>query len=505
MTLAAILQFLLLFVFSVTLVTLAAKKRLSFALSFLSSFFINLQAGSFYFGGSFIDYKFYMHTLLRNEDLLNDFFLIPVLLFCISVVLLTFAFYKISCLLRRRFNVSSRLKTGILVLCLIGMSFREGIIHNIYRVVQIISAPDKKLTESMEALNIPVDEYTFPAQISASGGKNLIVLVVESMEKGFLQKEFLHLTPHLQKLAEEWTYFNMKQIEGGAWTSGSLFTMMTGIPAFFRAPGNKKFLGSSGSKLSSMPLVLDSAGYDLKYLLAAPEFNGLRDMLTSFGFEVRSEREFEAKYEEVPWAGMHDLDLLKEVKKELLRHKETDRPFALFISTISTHFPDGVYDPRFEEITGYKGSKIETMIAATDYLVGDLAEFLKKENLLASTALVILPDHTWMGHNSHIISRLGSERMLYVITNIPENSFSFTPAGPLYQSDLAKFILEAAGIRHNMKFFMDFQDVENVNEFISKNSDKILSLNEASFLRIHGIEMKRVKRRLKKSFEEFNH
>lgn len=319
-----------------------------------------------------------MHSLLRREDLLSEFFLIPSLLFIGSTLFFTLFILWLAQFLERRINTSVGIRRLILLLAIIGMSFKGGIIYNIFHVIKIISAPDKDLLQSMEALNMPPDEYIFPDQIEAVAGKNLIVIVLESMEKGLLEENFAHLTPNLRRLAQDWSFSDMNQIEGGSWTSGSLYTMMTGIPAFFRAPGNNKFLGSSGSKLSTMPLVLDSAGYQLKYLLAAPEFNGLRDMLSSLGFEVRSEREFEQKYEEVSWAGMHDMDLMAEVKKELLLLKGSSQPFALFTSTISTHFPDGVYDKRFEETIGYKGSEIETMIAATDYMVGDMITFLEE-------------------------------------------------------------------------------------------------------------------------------
>lgn len=503
MALMSMFQFFILFIFSMLIVTLVQRKLIKCMLSFLSSFFISLQLGSFYFGGSFIDYKFYMHTLLRNEDLLNDFFLIPVLLLSVSVFLLTYIIYSFSFFIDKKFKISTFLKAGVLILCLTGMSLKGGIINHIFKVLRIISAPDRELIESLNALNIRESEYIFPSEIKAQGEMNIIVVVLESMEKGFLQDKFAHLTPNLQLLAGEWTYFDMKPIEGASWTSGSLFTMMTGIPAFFRAPGNKKFSGAAGSKLSSMPLVLHTAGYDLKYLLAAPEFNGLRDMLTAFGFDVKSEREFGQKYEEVPWAGIHDLDLMNEVKKELVRSKNKNQPFALFISTISTHFPDGIYDSRFEAITGYKGSKIETMIAATDYLIGDLMTFLRGQDLLESTAVIILPDHIWMGNTPGILKKLPDERMLYVITNAEEKNFSFDNTRPIYQSDLPKLILQAANIEHNMRFFMDFQNNVEPDKFIDENSDKILSLNEASFLRVHGIEMKRVKRRLKRSFEEY--
>ncbi len=503
MLFATIVQFLILFVFSILTVQLAKKRTFKILLSLLASIFINLQISSLYFGGSFIDYKFYMHSLLRNEDLLSEFFLIPVLLFCGSTALFTFLLFWLSQFADRKINISGGIRITIIVLALVGMSFKGGIINSIFHIVKIISAPDKNLLESMQALNIEGEDYTFPDQVKATPGKNLIVIVLESMEKGLLEDSFSHLTPNLRQLSQDWTYMEMNQIEGGAWTSGSLYTMMTGIPAFFRAPGNNKFLGSSGSKLSTMPLVLDSAGYQLKYLLAAPEFNGLRDMLTALGFEVRSESEFDQKYEEVSWAGMHDYDLVEEVKKELLLLNKSSQPFALFTSTISTHFPEGVYDARFEKILEFQGSEIETMIAATDYLTGDLISFLKDEDMLDSTAVVIIPDHIWMGYNARIVNKLPKERGLYFLSNIPKEEFSYYNDASIFQFDLPKLILEAAGVQHNVKFLMEYQKREEAKDFSEKNSDKILSLNEASFLRIHGIEMKRVKRKLKRDFIEY--
>lgn len=120
--------------------------------------------------------------------------------------------------------------------------------------------------------------------------------------------------------------------------------------------------------------------------------------------------------------------------------------------------------------------------------------------MLDSTAIIIVPDHIWMGYNSKIINKLPQDRGLYVISNVSINEIK--NGDKIYQFDLPQLILNAADVRHNVKFLMEYQDRSQVEQFSEKNSDKILSLNEASFLRIHGIEMKRVKRKLYREFEE---
>src|SRR5690606_30902013 len=152
---------------------------------------------------------FYMHSLLRNEDLLSEFFLIPVLLFCGSTALFTFIIFWLSQLAERKIKISLAIRITIMVLALVGMSFKGGIINSIFHVIKIISAPDKNLFESMQALNIEAEDYIFPDQVKATPGKNLIVIVLESMERGLLEESFSHLTPNLRRLSHDWTYKEM--------------------------------------------------------------------------------------------------------------------------------------------------------------------------------------------------------------------------------------------------------------------------------------------------------
>ncbi len=315
-------------------------------------------------------------------------------------------------------------------------------------------------------------------EIKAFKGKNIIVLSLESMEKGYLGEKLKHLTPNLSELAKDHTLFNMKQSPAGGWASASMYTVITGVPAFFGTHGNSVFQNSYENKLTSLTDVLENAGYDLQYFIGKKEYSGIDDMLKTFGFTVKSEKDFEEQYEKVDW-GIQDKDLFHEFKKELLLKKDSGNPFALFLSTISTHFPNGVPDKRMDSLLPPQKSRLELMASATDYLIGDLMEFLENEQMLSNTVFFIYPDHLLMGNKSRVLEDF-DERSLYLLTNADINKIDYPVSEEIYQIDIPKIILEGAEIKHNVKFLTDFIKDKNKNTFLRKNDKNLLRLNDAA-------------------------
>ena len=61
----------------------------------------------------------------------------------------------------------------------------------------------------------------------------IIIISLESYEKGYLDSSMSNISPNLRQLKKEWTYFDMIPNAGSNWTSASLYTSLTGLPAFF--------------------------------------------------------------------------------------------------------------------------------------------------------------------------------------------------------------------------------------------------------------------------------
>jgi phosphoglycerol transferase len=358
---------------------------------------------------------------------------------------------------------------------------------------------EKTFKQSLKALSVDPKNYILPKDLKAAPGKNIIVISVESLEQGFFSKSFDNLVPYLKKYSEEWTFFrNMPIGPGSGWTAGSLFTHQVGLPAFVNmedksfkskndssnggAWANLLFQGTRDNKLVGVGNILNKAGYDYKYLMGNIEFAGIKDLLKSYGYKTISQKNSIGKYKPI-LMGLNDLDLFNEAKLQIddLLLKNKDKPFALFMSTINTHFPIGIYDKRMEQYVSKKENSLEFSIASVDYLIHDFVEYLKKKKLLKNTAIFIFPDHLLMGRGGEVHKKLAmQDRKLYLLTNIGSDQFEKKTSDTVYQVDLPRLIIDGAEIKTNAKFFFDLLNVNDKIKFIEDNNIKITTLNASA-------------------------
>ncbi|MBE0499463.1 MAG: sulfatase-like hydrolase/transferase, partial [Campylobacterales bacterium] len=211
------------------------------------------------------------------------------------------------------------------------------------------------------------------------------------------------------------------------------------------------------------------------------EFAGMSDLLTAYGIKVVSQNNCLGEYPKAH-CGFNDFDLFQEAKKQIKEFEKTkDKPFALFMSTINTHFPNGIYDKRMEQFISASEDNLEFSVSAVDYLVGDFIKFLKDENLLDSTAIFIFPDHLLMGSSGPVIEKLKKNyRQSYLITNVDEKKLPKKMSETLYHIDLPRIIVDGAEIKTNAKFLRDFINTNDYAEFLNTNKVKLTTLNEAS-------------------------
>ena len=466
-----------------------SKKNIALVIAIVFAILITFQMASVLLGGNLVDFKFINHLTFNDITFAGDFFLTETLTLAFILMVSPFFIYYLSRKWRTLFQNKTLFNVGLLLFALILMSLNGGILHNLYEIIQLKTAKDKSFRQSLNDLGIPPSQYKLPRDIKAKAGKNIIVLSLESIEKDFLADNLSHLTPNLRRLKDQLTFFDMPLGQGSHWTSGSIYTEITGFPAYFRESNNYIFQQTSEVKITGISHILKKAGYDVSYLLAGKEFSGMDAMLEAYGFEVKSDADYDYKLSE--W-GMHDKDLFEAAQKELLAKKQQQQPFALFISTLSTHHPDGIYDKRFENNIPPQRTKLEFMVAAVDQLIGNLFDFLEKEKILDNTAIFIFPDHLLMGLTARVIDDFAQARSLYLLTNAKANQLSYKTSERVYQIDIPKLILEGAGVEHNATFLTDFIQEQDKLNFIENNQANILALNEASLQRNHfqnGIEL----------------
>lgn len=453
------------------------KKAISIFVSFFLALIFAIQLSSVLLTGEIADYRFYENFNLNDVLSVADFFGKEGILLTSILAITTFLIHHFGSWIRR--TLSRKIIPLVVLVGGIGiLSINGGILFNVYTTLQLKFSADASFNEVLSTLKIDEKAYITKNEIKATRGKNIVVLSLESLEKGYLGEKLRHLTPNLTHLAKEYTLLPMEQSPAGGWTSASMYIAVTGVPAYFGTHGNSVFQSSHENKLTTLPDVLKNAGYDLQYFIGKKEYSGIDDLLKTHGFTVKSEKDFTTKYEPVSW-GIQDMDLFGEFKKEILLKKKSEQPFALFLSTIGTHFPNGVPDKRINSLLPPQRSRLELMASATDYFVGDLIDFLQTEGLLSNTVFFIYPDHLLMGSTSEVVGDF-DERSLYLLTNADPSKLGVSPDTGIFQIDIPKLILKGAGVKHNAKFLTDFIPEGDKNTFLRKNAKSLLQLNDAA-------------------------
>lgn len=468
------------FIMSILLVGHISSISVRWLISFLFSLFIVLQISSVYIGGSLIDYKFYVHFNLRDMIAMKDFFWVQIALLVLALPIFSIIiFWLAKKVVNLVFYSKKFYRYGIIITATVIMSFQDGAFANIVDISKILTAEDLNFEKGL--MDLGMTDYISLNNIKAQKGKNIIIISLESFEKGFLNDTTAHLTPNMRALTQKWNYFDMQQTPGSDWTVGSLYTYLTGMPAFFKGDGNNYFQKSHSSQIVSIGNVLNKAGYNMTYLTGDALFSGTEDLLNTFQIsDVVDARTLKAKYDIYPSIGVHDKDLFEEAKIQALSQKDKGKPFALFVSTISTHHPDGVYDKRMEGIVKQQETQLDFMVSAVDNMVGDFMRFLEAKGILSNTVVYIFPDHLMMGDGSRFNNT--GERGLYVITNASKGDLNIDTSNMVCQIDLPKIILNGANIKNNAKFLSDYISGDK-KKFIENNISGIAALNNAGLKR----------------------
>lgn len=449
---------------------------------------ILLEMTAIYLTGQWVDHRFLLHLNSRDIFAFMFQFKIETVMFLsgwlVAAVVLGWAATWL-----KKTTIKTRYLVVVSCFCMALMWWLPGgLIKPIWESIQLRNAQAESINQALQQLDIDPAQYPYPDNIQASAGQNIIVISLESIEQGFLQSPFENLTPHLQSLTKQWTFFNdMPGSEGSDWTAGSLYTLQTGLPALFNQQhfnNNDLFQSSHSFQLTTLVDVLSAAGYNSKYLIGKADFAGMSSILNSLGLEVVSEINSLGRYARTE-VGLHDLDLFAEAKLQIEAMRHQEQPFALFMSTINTHFPNGIMDPRLLQKLPAQDSQLEFLIQATDHLLGDFLQHLKDQGLMENTAIYILPDHLLMGNSGPLIKKLKQQpRQLYLLSSSPQEAFAKQPTQTVYQMELPQLIIQGAGIQTNAQFITDFVTTDDTNQFIAEHKIDLAALNNAALSRV---------------------
>lgn len=82
--------------------------------------------------------------------------------------------------------------------------------------------------------------------------------------------------------------------------------------------------------------------------------------------------------------------------KDYLQHYTQDRPFALYISTMDTHHPDGFVDTQY---CPDLEKTFQNAVRCSDRIISDFVEWVRQSRFKDNTSIIILGDHKSMKQN----------------------------------------------------------------------------------------------------------
>jgi len=474
------------FIFSISL--FIKKKWIIRLFAAIFGIYIVLEIVSLFFIQHFINYSYFVHFNLRGIQGEYKLFVPHYFALIFSLLLLYITILKSQLIMNwmlRLLNIGTWhwLKIQLImasasIVFLVYSIQRSTYLDDKYQLFSILFPHETNFDESIK--NLGMTEYITPKEIEASSGKNIIVISLESFELGYLHEKFNNLTPNILKIKENWYFEELNQNLGSEWTSGSLYTYLTGFPAFFGTTGQTIFKNAHKTEISSITHALKKADYELVYLNGDTDHSGVINLLNVFKFDKVIDYKNVSSTGHESVYGLRDKELFELGIKEVDRLEMQNQPYALFISTIDTHFPNGIYDRRFASILKPQDNDLLFMVSAVDHLVGTFIEELDSKGYLDNTTVYIFPDHLKMGDPS-MFDETG-ERKLFILSN----SEICKKRTDLYQIDLASILLNGAGIEHNLFFLSDYipQNL-SVNDFISKNFSRLSALNKAGIIKLN--------------------
>lgn len=439
--------------------------------------FLTMQIVSLYMTQQLVDYRFFahfdLHSVLQGyEQYIGEIAVLPFLLVA-GIVLIR----KLTELIRYK-------KVFLIFLILIsfsGLIFKNGMIYQLYEFIKITEKHGTNFNRELSALDIPPESYISPEKVKAKPGKNIIVIVLESVEKNFLLPEFDNLLPYLNKLDHQYTSFEDLRCERGSnWTAGSLYTLLSGFPAFFNESENHALQGVIRSEITGLPTVLSKAGYSCTFIGPKPEFGGIKSIMDMYGVKVLSEKNVNVGQPPSEW-GLQDVDIFKAAKKEIEKQKQ---PFALILTTISTHPPFGIFDERVANQFPAKENRLLYMASVLDNHLKEFMNFLSRKELLQDTAVYIVTDHLLMNSSNKVMNTLkSSPRKLLFLSNIDKHAFSKKTTETIHQIDLPRLILDGAGVKTNATFYSDYIKNSDYKRIIDEHMLDFVALNDAALRR----------------------
>lgn len=457
--------------------------------SLIFSAFILLEGISFYIVGSAADEVTIFHIDHSTVKTMFSAFLPQTILLIILFIAFSCILYKsrsFYMFLWRKFPNIPQLAYKIFIpVCIMILIISAEIIGNVYGNIYgifkslntSIDYPQASLDEILKKYDIEPNSFKNRNEITAASGKNVIIILLESMDLSFFNEDvFPDLTPNLKSMQkdENWTYFN--QLQGTTHLSfGARYALMTGMhhPGYLT---HNRFMEETNSiNIPGLGDVFGAAGYNMEVIFPAPTFSKSDKFYEQYGFKALGYLEDYDKYgitdiEKTGWGGAKDRDIFRLAKSRFDYLSKQKSPFFLEILTINAHHPEGICDPRAEFINNC----IETAIKEYDLLIKDFLDYISKSDVYKDTVVLILPDHKSIGNIRDKVKDL--DRHLFFYINKKRENINADLSAPLNYPYIQKLICDAAEIKSNALLLgelfagyppkVDQQDIDDIGKIL---------------------------------------
>ena len=294
-------------------------------------------------------------------------------------------------------------------------------------------------------------------EISATAGKNLIFIILESTERSYLdQKIFPGLLPELTEFAKNSQSFdNLSTPIRAQGTFPAIYAMFTGMlmtPSHLIQSWNPIYLWQLDEKFSSLPKILAKAGYSQHFFTGhSADFALMGNLIESQKF---NELWFGADHRKTGNFAVHDSEVFAKAQEKFHELASGNKPFNLTLLTFDAHSPEGFHKPGEPIYTGSKelSGNLYNAMFASDHALGKFLRSVKSHPAAENCCIVIVSDH--LCHTGSVstplLQKFPRRRMLFLINNSAKKEYD--PEVPAMTFDIAPTVLSALGVKHNYQF-----------------------------------------------------
>ena len=277
--------------------------------------------------------------------------------------------------------------------------------------------------------------------------KNVVFIMLESMEYDFNNYKEENLIPNIEKLQKRHLSFSGRAtLKPLGNTAAATVAFTYGLPLEMHDILNlvKDYDYRYLTPYPSIVGTFNEAGYQTVFILGSDKkFAHIDSFIKNAGFKEYLDRDkiiarYKRKYPLNDW-GISDHDLYAALKDKILNCHHRGQPFFILAQTIETHFPQGLPSPHCPQ----KNDSMETAVFCADKMLREFLDWAEQQSFYKNTLFVIVGDHLMMScpFTENIT---GNRDNVFIVVNGSQSGSIHKPHSAL---DIAPTVLELSGAK----------------------------------------------------------